>query len=173
MSSLTIQDVTISALPKGNVLGRIAALASSEYSSFSASEEKTNSFLNLPPCEPVATSPLPSEDFSCDLDLEIDPESNELDEVNASALLFFIGKPRERREVSVKNHPSPSPVSQAGNKGKVKKNQSKKRIRGHFPKETTDLLKQWLFDHSEHPYPTEEEKLMVWEQKTYLHSAFR
>lgn len=32
---------------------------------------------------------------------------------------------------------------------------------GHFPKETTDLLKQWLFAHTEHPYPTEEEKLLL------------
>jgi len=44
--------------------------------------------------------------------------------------------------------------------GDGKKGKKKKR-RGHFPKATTDLLKQWLFEHLDHPYPTEEEKAML------------
>jgi hypothetical protein len=30
--------------------------------------------------------------------------------------------------------------------------------RGKLPKATTELLKTWLYDHTQHPYPTEEEK---------------
>jgi hypothetical protein len=30
--------------------------------------------------------------------------------------------------------------------------------RGKLPKATTELLKTWLYDHAQHPYPTEEEK---------------
>ncbi|KIY47714.1 hypothetical protein FISHEDRAFT_14603, partial [Fistulina hepatica ATCC 64428] len=30
--------------------------------------------------------------------------------------------------------------------------------RGKLPKETTDFLKAWLHRHSDHPYPSEEEK---------------
>jgi len=30
--------------------------------------------------------------------------------------------------------------------------------RGKLPKETTDYLKAWLHRHSDHPYPSEEEK---------------
>ncbi|KAF8261471.1 homeobox KN domain-containing protein [Lactarius quietus] len=32
------------------------------------------------------------------------------------------------------------------------------RKRGKIPKPTTDLLKDWLHRHSDHPYPTEDEK---------------
>jgi hypothetical protein len=32
------------------------------------------------------------------------------------------------------------------------------RKRGKLPKETTDFLKSWLHRHSDHPYPSEEEK---------------
>ena len=32
------------------------------------------------------------------------------------------------------------------------------RKRGKLPKETTDYLKAWLHRHSDHPYPSEEEK---------------
>ena len=38
-----------------------------------------------------------------------------------------------------------------------KKRRTHTRRRGNLPKEATDLLKQWLWDHSKHPYPTEEE----------------
>ncbi|KAF8503232.1 hypothetical protein BU17DRAFT_58547, partial [Hysterangium stoloniferum] len=32
------------------------------------------------------------------------------------------------------------------------------RPRGKLPKHTTDLLKEWLHAHSDHPYPSEDEK---------------
>ncbi|EJC98032.1 uncharacterized protein FOMMEDRAFT_97368, partial [Fomitiporia mediterranea MF3/22] len=32
------------------------------------------------------------------------------------------------------------------------------RRRGKLPKPTTDFLKDWLHRHSDHPYPSEEEK---------------
>lgn len=35
---------------------------------------------------------------------------------------------------------------------------ARKRRRGNLPKPVTDLLKQWLNDHIDHPYPTEEDK---------------
>lgn len=33
-----------------------------------------------------------------------------------------------------------------------------KKRRGNLPKHTTDLLRNWLQQHIDHPYPTEEEK---------------
>ena len=33
-----------------------------------------------------------------------------------------------------------------------------RRRRGNLPKQVTDLLKQWLHEHLDHPYPTEEDK---------------
>ncbi|OLL25407.1 Homeobox protein PKNOX1 [Neolecta irregularis DAH-3] len=33
--------------------------------------------------------------------------------------------------------------------------------RGNLPKHVTTLLKNWLNDHIDHPYPTEEEKIML------------
>nr|QHW03275.1 homeodomain 2 protein isoform 1 [Flammulina velutipes] len=46
--------------------------------------------------------------------------------------------------------PIPSPVSSG--------DQRPQRKRGKLPKETTDYLKSWLHRHSDHPYPSEEEK---------------
>ncbi|KZS86953.1 hypothetical protein SISNIDRAFT_399880, partial [Sistotremastrum niveocremeum HHB9708] len=37
------------------------------------------------------------------------------------------------------------------------------RRRGKLPKETTDHLKEWLHQHSDHPYPSEEEKKQLCE----------
>lgn len=107
------------------------------------------------------------------LDLDRDPDSEELEDANnevwASTLLFFIGKqPRDKREASpekqsptivetpvvVKSDTSASPP-------KERKSKKMRRRRGHFPKATTDLLKKWLFEHMDHPYPTEEEKAVV------------
>jgi hypothetical protein len=39
-----------------------------------------------------------------------------------------------------------------------------KRRRGNLPKHTTDLLRNWLAQHIEHPYPTEEEKQYLMSQ---------
>lgn len=36
-----------------------------------------------------------------------------------------------------------------------------KRRRGNLPKSVTAILKQWLMDHFQHPYPTEQEKMML------------
>ncbi|KAI8147467.1 homeobox KN domain-containing protein, partial [Fennellomyces sp. T-0311] len=33
--------------------------------------------------------------------------------------------------------------------------------RGNLPKTVTAVLKQWLIDHCQHPYPTEEEKIAL------------
>lgn len=44
----------------------------------------------------------------------------------------------------------------ANNKPKTANNG--RRRRGNLPKSVTAILKQWLIDHSRHPYPTEEEK---------------
>jgi hypothetical protein len=101
--------------------------------------------------------------------------SEELDEVNdemwASTLLFFIGKEQTREKESKEpkqKEASPPPIpksrpQQESPPPKLDKKATKRmRRRGHFPKETTDLLKQWLFEHMDHPYPTEEEKVVVW-----------
>lgn len=39
-----------------------------------------------------------------------------------------------------------------------------KRRRGNLPKHTTDLLRSWLAQHIDHPYPTEEEKQILMSQ---------
>lgn len=40
-----------------------------------------------------------------------------------------------------------------------------KRRRGNLPKSVTAILKQWLMDHFQHPYPTEQEKMMLCRKK--------
>lgn len=55
--------------------------------------------------------------------------------------------------ISVSNSPSRSPQSVPTSA--VERPQRK---RGKLPKETTDYLKAWLHRHSDHPYPSEEEK---------------
>ncbi|KAI9227902.1 MAG: homeobox KN domain-containing protein, partial [Piptocephalis tieghemiana] len=32
---------------------------------------------------------------------------------------------------------------------------------GHLPKSVTEHLRAWLLSHVEHPYPTEDEKMML------------
>lgn len=39
-----------------------------------------------------------------------------------------------------------------------------KRRRGNLPKQVTDLLRSWLNEHVQHPYPTEDEKQMLMAQ---------
>ena len=36
-----------------------------------------------------------------------------------------------------------------------------KKRRGNLPKAATNLLKKWLMDHLYHPYPTEDEKMLL------------
>ncbi|KAF1798909.1 hypothetical protein FB192DRAFT_1332473 [Mucor lusitanicus] len=57
-------------------------------------------------------------------------------------------KPKGRK--SVKSNTGNSKTKAANNNGR--------RRRGNLPKSVTAILKQWLIDHSRHPYPTEEEK---------------
>ncbi|KAF7422940.1 hypothetical protein PC9H_011104 [Pleurotus ostreatus] len=55
------------------------------------------------------------------------------------------------------NHPtSPMPSSSPNNTSSLVDRPTRKR--GKLPKETTDYLKAWLHRHSDHPYPSEEEK---------------
>lgn len=42
--------------------------------------------------------------------------------------------------------------------------QRSKRRRGNLPKQTTDLLRNWLAEHVDHPYPTEDEKQYLMSQ---------
>jgi len=46
----------------------------------------------------------------------------------------------------------------------AKANKKKKRKRKNLPEASKNLLKKWLADHWFHPYPTNEEKLMLCEQ---------
>jgi len=58
----------------------------------------------------------------------------------------------DKKRPSKKRSLSPS-VSPSKNRGA--------RRRSHFLKATTDRLKQWLLDHIDHPYPSEEEKISL------------
>ena len=51
-----------------------------------------------------------------------------------------------------------TPQSSYGLLGDPERQVPPKRRRGNLPKPVTDLLKQWLLDHLDHPYPTEEDK---------------
>jgi hypothetical protein len=104
------------------------------------------------------------------LDLDLDPASEDAEDVNdemwASSLLFFISQTPEREKRERSPSPSVKTIEVVSPKVSYSKSESKrskkmKRRRGHFPKATTDLLKQWLFEHLEHPYPTEEEKAVL------------
>ncbi|KAI9487608.1 MAG: hypothetical protein EXX96DRAFT_553949 [Benjaminiella poitrasii] len=50
----------------------------------------------------------------------------------------------------LKTKPSTTTMTQPNNNGRKR--------RGNLPKNVTAMLKQWLIEHSRHPYPTEEEK---------------
>lgn len=59
-------------------------------------------------------------------------------------------------------------ISDVEEPAKMKKPKSKKkRRRGNLPKDVTAVLKEWLKEHSGHPYPTDEEKKSLVE-KTQL-----
>jgi hypothetical protein len=61
--------------------------------------------------------------------------------------------PSATPSIAVSNSPSRSPLPPPSTL--VDRPQRK---RGKLPKETTDFLKAWLHRHSDHPYPSEEEK---------------
>jgi len=172
-----------------SLVSAIAAVASSELSLFPDIPQKACKVpppptiaisFSLPKAEHTFGEDKSSEEeIDYYLDLDLDPASEDAEDVNdemwASSLLFFISQTpeRERRERS----PSPPAVPKSHNEVVVssakvessarvaseskKCKQKMKRRRGHFPKTTTDLLKSWLFDHLEHPYPTEEEKAVL------------
>jgi len=62
----------------------------------------------------------------------------------------------EKKRPSQKKRSSLSSSSVSPNK-----NRGGARRRSHFLKATTDRLKQWLLDHIDHPYPSEEEKISL------------
>ncbi|KAI0754659.1 hypothetical protein C8Q80DRAFT_1095320 [Daedaleopsis nitida] len=76
---------------------------------------------------------------------------------SASGLATTPGAP-SNPSISVTNSPSRSPqsVPTAPNSGLVDRPPQRKR--GKLPKPVTDFLKDWLHRHSDHPYPSEEEK---------------
>ena len=61
-------------------------------------------------------------------------------------------------EVDYSPHAMHAPQSTFGLIGDPDRTVPPKRRRGNLPKPVTDLLKQWLLDHLDHPYPTEEDK---------------
>lgn len=86
-----------------------------------------------------------------DDDEEEEEEDDEIDEIDDSESEKSRGqdvKPKGRK--SVKSNTGNSKTKAANNNGR--------RRRGNLPKSVTAILKQWLIDHSRHPYPTEEEK---------------
>lgn len=58
-------------------------------------------------------------------------------------------KPRPTTKITKDTRPSMSTTNHV------------KRRRGNLPKSVTAILKQWLMDHFQHPYPTEQEKMML------------
>ncbi|KAL7318562.1 Homeobox protein tos8, variant 4 [Mucor circinelloides] len=81
---------------------------------------------------------------------EEEEEEDEIDEIEDS-------ESEHSREQDVKPKNRKSVKSNTSyNKTKVANNG--RRRRGNLPKSVTAILKQWLIDHSRHPYPTEEEK---------------
>ena len=63
--------------------------------------------------------------------------------------------------------PAPQPMLNRATQGRASKNknsdgaqvsESQPKRGGKLPKPITDMLKSWLLDHADHPYPTEEEK---------------
>lgn len=59
---------------------------------------------------------------------------------------------------------SPQKKQKISNLIKFTQNRQRK---GHLPEESTTILKQWLFEHKQHAYPNEEEKLQL-KEKTNL-----
>ncbi|CAO3620402.1 unnamed protein product [Cunninghamella blakesleeana] len=59
-----------------------------------------------------------------------------------------------------KTHPTPSsPITDHGLEEELEEQQKKKR--GNLPKAIIFILKQWLINHSDHPYPSDEEKAFL------------
>ncbi|KAL1927939.1 hypothetical protein VTP01DRAFT_3344 [Rhizomucor pusillus] len=54
-----------------------------------------------------------------------------------------------------------SSAAAAATVAKTRPEKNHKRRRGNLPKTVTAILKQWLVEHCQHPYPTEDEKLAL------------
>ncbi|CAO3627173.1 unnamed protein product [Mucor fragilis] len=83
-------------------------------------------------------------------DEDEDEEEDEIDEIEDSGS-------EGSKEQNVKPKGRKSVKSNKNNKTMAANNNGRRR-RGNLPKSVTAILKQWLIDHSRHPYPTEEEK---------------
>nr|VWO99706.1 C-24(28) sterol reductase [Ganoderma boninense] len=86
------------------------------------------------------------------------PDFNMNSSTSASALAAGAG-PGSNPAISVTNSPNRSPQAvptSANPSGLVDRPPQRKR--GKLPKPVTDFLKDWLHRHSDHPYPSEEEK---------------
>ncbi|KAI8637176.1 hypothetical protein BD408DRAFT_425023 [Parasitella parasitica] len=77
-------------------------------------------------------------------EVEVEGEGEEVDEIEDSEIED--AKPVCRKPVKTTTN------------NKTKSANNGRRRRGNLPKTVTAILKQWLIDHSRHPYPTEEEK---------------
>lgn len=69
-----------------------------------------------------------------------------------------------RHEFSI--YESPQKKQKMANSKVIKFTQNRQR-KGHLPEESISILKQWLFEHKQHAYPNEEEKLLL-KEKTNL-----
>lgn len=78
-----------------------------------------------------------------------------------------------RNTMSKFNHFNPNTSSSINNNNSSSSNTNNsnnnsntpgKKRRGNLPRPVTDILRQWLTNHIQHPYPTEEEKLKLMEQ---------
>ncbi|KAK9467816.1 Homeodomain-related protein [Lipomyces arxii] len=56
------------------------------------------------------------------------------------------------------------PVETDDRRHRQHQQQQHKKRRGNLPKHVTDILRNWLNAHVQHPYPTEDEKLMLMQQ---------
>jgi hypothetical protein len=62
---------------------------------------------------------------------------------------------------SIYSHHHHNPLHHPNSQDQIDLAMKPKRRRGNLPKAVTALLKEWLAKHKKHPYPTEEEKLLL------------
>ncbi|RPD73943.1 hypothetical protein L226DRAFT_546258 [Lentinus tigrinus ALCF2SS1-7] len=83
------------------------------------------------------------------------PEFNMSSSTSASGLPASAG---QNPSINVTNSPSRSPQAAPTGSPSGLVDRPPQRKRGKLPKPVTDFLKDWLHRHSDHPYPSEEEK---------------
>ncbi|CAO3638346.1 unnamed protein product [Cunninghamella blakesleeana] len=78
---------------------------------------------------------------------------------------------RRRRKSSVSSTSSSSiiekKINNNNNNNNNNSNNSSRKRRGNLPRAVTSVLREWLANHKQHPYPTDEEKLAL-SQQTHL-----